>query len=125
MGARRVEGLVYVVDDVEGNRILADAYLRLLGWRVRTLSSAREALEALLDDLPEAMLVDMRMPEMTGDELASVLKSRPDTCDIRLVGYTAHALPDEIRKFRQAGFAEVLIKPALLPDMRRTFGQRT
>lgn len=125
MSARMVEGLVYVVDDVEGNRILAEAYLSLLGWRVRTLSSAREALDALQDDLPEAMLVDMRMPEMTGDELAAVLKSRLDTRDIRLVGYTAHALPDEVRKFRQAGFVEVLIKPALLPDMRRTFGQRT
>jgi len=119
-----VEGLVYVVDDVEGNRILAEAYLNLLGWRVRTLASAPEVLRALRDELPRSMLVDMRMPEMTGDELARVLKSRPDTRDIRLVGYTAHALPDEVRKFRQAGFAEVLIKPVQLSDMERVFGRR-
>ncbi|MDE2606342.1 MAG: response regulator [Burkholderiales bacterium] len=124
MSMQPVEGLVYVVDDVECNRLLGEAHLKLLGWRVRTLASAREALLALREETPQSMLVDMRMPEMTGRELASLLQSRADTRVIRLVGYTAHAHPDEIRKFREAGFAEVLIKPAQMADMERVFGRR-
>jgi CheY-like chemotaxis protein len=36
---------------------------------------------------------------------------------IRLVGYTAHCMPDEIRQFMDAGFDQVLIKPVSLADM--------
>lgn len=116
--------LVYVVDDVEGNRILAQAYLEILGWRVRAVPNALAALAALRDALPEAMLVDVRMPGIHGDELARLLKATDATRNIRIVGYTAHALPDEVCKFRDAGFDEVLIKPVLMPQMRRTFGVR-
>lgn len=124
MRASPEKGLVYVVDDVEGNRILAQAYLGLLGWKVRTAASGPEALAALRERLPEAMLVDMRMPGMMGDELARAVKEAPATRAIRLVGYTAHALPDEVCRFRKAGFEEVLIKPVLMPEMRRVFGER-
>lgn len=112
-------GLVVVVDDVEANRELAQATLEMIGWQVRAFSSGPDALAFLEETTPEAMLLDVRMPEMNGERVLELLRARPDTRTLRVVAYTAHALPDEIAGFMAAGFDEVLIKPARVADMRR------
>jgi CheY-like chemotaxis protein len=119
MSIESVRGQVFVVDDVEGNRILAQAYLEQLGWDVRVFADAPSALGMLEAVHPEAMLIDVRMPGFNGDLLASILRSETATAGIRLVGYTAHALPDEIATLKASGFDEVLIKPVLMADMSR------
>ncbi len=111
--------LAFVVDDVEGNRLLAEAYLERIGWTVRTYNDAQAVLAALDQELPEAMLIDIRMPGLRGDQLAALLRQSGRTSGIRLVGYTAQAMPDEIAGLRDAGFDEVLIKPIKLADMTR------
>jgi len=112
-------GLVMVVDDIEGNRLLAQAYLQRLGWNVKTFGDAQSALDFLRHTLPEAMLVDIRMPGIRGDVLATHLRRRSHTRALRLVAYTAHAMPDEVSTLRASGFDQVLIKPVLMDDMRR------
>lgn len=119
--AQSIPGQVFVVDDVEGNRILAQAYLERLGWDVRTFGDAQSALDVLDAVHPEAMLIDVRMPGFCGDLLASILRAESATAGIRLVGYTAHALPDEVSTLKATGFDEVLIKPVLMADMARAF----
>jgi CheY-like chemotaxis protein len=112
-------GLVVVVDDVEANRELAHATLEMIGWDVRSFSTGAAALDFLEQATPEAMLLDVRMPGMSGERVLSRLRERPATRALRVIAYTAHALPDEIAGFRAAGFNDVLIKPARVADMRR------
>lgn len=112
-------GLVLVVDDAEGNRILAEAFLQRLGWTVRTFPDATAALNFMERTMPEAMLIDVRMPGLSGDDLVRRLREQYPDVPLRLVGYTAHAMADEVDGFRAAGFDAVLIKPALLADLRR------
>jgi len=114
-----ISGLVVVVDDVEGNRLLAQAYLKRLGWQVEMFDDALSALAFTEQCIPEAMLLDVRMPGFNGDTLATMLRAQPATSGIRLVGYTAHALPDEIVTLRASGFDDVLIKPVLFADMAK------
>lgn len=116
-----VPGLALVVDDVEGNRVLAQAYLERIGWQVCAFSDAQSALDHLENVIPEAMLIDVRMPGFRGDLLATILRADPPTAGIRLIGYTAHAFPDEVAVLRASGFEEVLIKPVLMRDMARVF----
>ncbi|RYY63173.1 MAG: response regulator [Comamonadaceae bacterium] len=118
MNLQPTPGLVLVVDDVEGNRLLAQAHLARIGWQVKTFADAASVLEFLDHTLPQAMLIDVRMPGLRGDTLASLLKAQPETAVVRLVGYTAHALPDEIASLRASGFDEVLIKPVLYAHMQ-------
>lgn len=119
MNPPRQEGVVFVIDDAEGNRILAEAFLKRLGWMVKTFADATSALHTCQQALPEAMLIDVRMPGLSGDELVRKLRAQFPFAQLRLVGYTAHAMADEIAGFRAAGFDDVLIKPALLADLRR------
>ena len=111
--------LVFVVDDIESNRLLAQAYLERIGWQVRTFEDAPSVLDAIEATVPEAMLIDVRMPGLCGDVLATILRAKTETASVRLVGYTAHALPDEISTLRASGFDDVLIKPVLMADFVR------
>lgn len=119
MSSEITAGQVFVVDDVEGNRLLAKAYLERIGWKVLAFADAKSAFESLETSQPQAMLIDIRMPGIAGDLLASMLRSEPATAAIRLVAYTAHALPDEVETLKASGFDEVLIKPVLMADMAR------
>lgn len=117
---RRIEpGLVLVVDDSESNRILAEALLKRIGWNVRTFPDATSALHFMEHTLPEAMLIDVRMPGLSGDDLVRRLRQEHASVPMRLVAYTAHAMSEEVRSFLEAGFDAVLIKPTLLADLRR------
>jgi CheY-like chemotaxis protein len=116
-GASRTPGLVLVVDDVEGNRILARAYLERIGWQVDEAEGGAEAMEYLKHRIPQAMLIDIRMPDVSGDQLATFVRKQSAFSQVRLVGYTAHCVADDIRRYRAAGFDEVLIKPVLMANM--------
>ena len=115
--ANQTPGLVLVVDDVEGNRVLARAYLERIGWQVDEVGGGLEAIEYLKRRIPQAMLIDIRMPDMSGDQLAAFVRNQSSSSQVRLVGYTAHCVADEIRRYRAAGFDEVLIKPVLMANM--------
>lgn len=110
-------GLVLVVDDQEVNRRLAGLQLRMLGWTATECESGARALEMLEQSVPQAMLIDIRMPRLSGDELARRVRERFGD-RIRLVGYTAHCLQEELDRFMQAGFDALLTKPASLEEMR-------
>ena len=61
-----IKGHILVVDDNVQNLALATAALEDDGYRVREATSGEEALAALLDELPDCVLLDVRMPGMDG-----------------------------------------------------------
>ncbi|RZJ03725.1 MAG: response regulator, partial [Rubrivivax sp.] len=111
-----VAGLVVVVDDTDVVRALARLNLEELGWRVDECEGGRQALAYLEHTVPEAMLIDISMPRMSGDELVRQIRARLGS-GIRLVGHTAHCMPDELRAFLAAGFDTLLVKPASQEEM--------
>jgi two-component system sensor histidine kinase EvgS len=111
-----VPGLVLVVDDTEITRALARIQLEMLGWAVDECDSAARALDYLSGQVPQALLIDISMPGMPGDELARVVRERIGT-HVRLVGHTAHCLEEQLQKLKAAGFDHILVKPASLEDM--------
>jgi CheY-like chemotaxis protein len=111
------KGTVLIVDDVEVNRILARAYLERLGWKVAECDSGLGAFEYLSENIPEAVLLDIRMPGMTGDDVARNIRNFYPDFPIRVVAYTAHCQPDELQTIRLSGFDEVLVKPVSFQQM--------
>ena len=76
---------VLVVDDEDGIRQALTRFLTRLGYQVSAAANAREALERLAADHPQAMLCDIRMPETSGVELLpKVLAQDPDLAVLML-----------------------------------------
>jgi len=116
------EGLVLVVDDILDNRALATAFLKKLGWNVLEADSGLAAVDILDKVLPSHILLDVRMPGFDGLSVARYVKAAFVEQKPRIVGYTAHALPDEIQNFLKSGFDAVLIKPITYADISSEFG---
>ena len=69
-------GHVLVVDDIEVNRILARAYLEMIGWTVHEADSGLRAMQFLAEKVPQAVLIDIRMPGISGDELVRHIRKK-------------------------------------------------
>ena len=66
-------GSVLVVDDESSIRESLRMILEYEGYGVREAANGKEALQAVADDLPDAVLLDVKMPEMDGLEVLAGL----------------------------------------------------
>jgi CheY-like chemotaxis protein len=78
VGDQGSKGMVLVVDDDEGVRAVMATALEDDGWRVETADNGRSALESLLEHLPDAIILDLRMPVMDGLTFAERYRDFPE-----------------------------------------------
>jgi signal transduction histidine kinase len=103
---------ILIVDDQPGNLEVASALLADMNVECVLARSADEALLALLDREFAAIVLDIRMPGMSGLELAELIKSRRRTRDVPILFLTAHMLDDrDVIRGYQLGAADYLAKP--------------
>ncbi len=102
---------VLVVDDNHTNRLLPGLFLRPLGHVVDECDSAASALDWLAQQPCDLVLLDISMPAVSGLQLCQQLRTMDHLAHLKIVAYTAHALPEELALLSQAGFDKVLIKP--------------
>jgi len=101
-----------IVDDSRSMRAILGRILRDLGMDTEEASDGKMALERLLSGgRPDLALVDWHMPNMTGVELVSEVRRRPELAEMTIVMVTSESGPDEIGAALAAGADEYLIKP--------------
>lgn len=122
MTSLKMDATVLVVDDIEANRMLARIYLEKLGWSVLEASSGRGAIDILRRIRPTHILLDVKMPDIDGVTVAKFVRDSLGDHDIEIVGYTAHALREEIDRLSSHGFDSVLVKPIVYADISTKFG---
>ena len=80
-----------VVDDSMLVRYTVCRFLEERGFGVETAANGVEALDVLGRILPDLIVTDMQMPLMSGSELITVLKSKPETSAVPIIVITGHA----------------------------------
>lgn len=118
---------VLVVDDDDDIREVAEVALSVVGgWQVSTAANGREAVEAATQELPDAILLDVMMPEMDGPTTVSDLKAAERTRHIPIILLTAKVQSRDHRTWFGLDLAGVIAKPfdpMTLPDqMSRMLG---
>ena len=116
---------VLVVDDHDDARELLTLIMETHGYSVITAANGREAVEAAGRSQPDAIIMDLFMPEMDGYEAAHALKADAALSSIPIVAYTARSNPPEI----DGGvFAACCVKPChpaeLLQTLERVLAAR-
>jgi CheY-like chemotaxis protein len=109
--------LILLVDDSEDARDIYSTYLQFCGYRVTVAASGAEAIQAAHVESPDLMLLDVRMPGMTGTDAMRVLRREQRFRDIPIVALTALALDDERVEALAAGFDAMIPKPCLPRDL--------
>lgn len=108
MSTRRI----LIVDDEDDIREVAQFSLELVGhWEVVTASSGRAGVTVARSEKPDAILLDVMMPDMDGPATLAALQRDPDTCDIPVLFLTAKTQAAERSQLAQLGAAGVLTKP--------------
>lgn len=103
---------VLVVDDDEDVRRLAVMSLsRIGGYDVRSAGSGRACLEALAEAVPDAVVLDVMMPEMDGPTTLLAIRDDPATLDIPVVFLTAGVVDSDVDRLRALPVTGVLNKP--------------
>ena len=106
---------ILIAEDERDIRDLVAFMLRLAGYEVAVATNGEEAVEMAPRENPDLILMDVRMPRMTGYEACKVMKSNPDLKDIPVVFLTARGQENEIQQGLEAGAEEYLLKP-FAPD---------
>jgi CheY-like chemotaxis protein/anti-sigma regulatory factor (Ser/Thr protein kinase) len=101
---------IFVVDDVTSNLEMAEAFIESLGMTVSTAKSGDEAMEKLQKLRPDLILLDVRMPGISGYEVVQHIKKDLKTQDIPVLAYSA-TLPDPARNPLAKLFDGYLLKP--------------
>ena len=103
---------VLIIDDEDDIREVAALSLEATAsWTITTASSGREGIATAARDQPEAILMDVMMPEMDGPTTFKQLQVNPATARIPVILLTAKVQGVDQRRFAGLGVAAVLFKP--------------
>ena len=103
--------LVLIVDDNARNRKLAGEVLRAAGLRTVEAASGGEGIAIAAESLPDVILLDLRLPDMDGTDVARELRDAARTAHIPVVALSALRDAGEGDRLPAAGFAGYLEKP--------------
>lgn len=106
---------ILIAEDERDIRDLVAFTLRFAGYEVFAASNGEEAVEMAPNVNPDLILMDVRMPRMTGYEACRIMKLNPDLKDIPIVFLSAKGQESEIQQGLDAGAEEYLLKP-FAPD---------
>ncbi len=112
----------FVVEDDPDLRELASAALERAGWTVDLLEDGLAALGSIRRVIPQVIVLDLRMPNLSGVEVLKLLRSTEVGRQIPVVVTTGAAIDDSVRALATA----ILVKPFSLDDLVRvvTEGRR-
>ncbi len=102
---------ILVAEDEVDIRDLIMFTLEFEGFEVHTVQNGAEAVERAPELQPDLILLDVRMPRMTGYEACRALKADPRTADIPIVFISAKGQETEVRAGLEAGAKDYILKP--------------
>jgi len=107
---------VLIVEDDDRNRKLARDVLDAAGFRTLEAATGNEGIALALEHRPDVILVDLRLPDMGGAEIARALSNDGRTALIPVVAMSALALEGAGDWLAATGFAGAIDKPISIRD---------
>ena len=114
---------ILVVEDNEKNMKLFRDVLRATGYRTLEASTGEQALMLAARHGPALVLMDIRLPDMTGVEALGRLRRNERTARIPVLALTAQAMKGDRERFIEAGFDGYLSKPVDIDELLTTVEQ--
>lgn len=108
---------VLVVDDNAASAQTMGWMVEVLGHRVTVAHSGAEAMEKAAHLKPDAILLDIGLPDMDGYAVCHGLRNVPELKDTVLIAQTGWGDAAHRQQARDAGFHHYLVKPIKLDDL--------
>ena len=108
---------VLAVDDIPLNLLLTQKMLARFNFRIRTASGGQQALDAVAQEKPDLILLDLMMPGIDGFEVIRRLRANPETEDIRIVILSALNSNEDVVKGFDVGADDFIMKPIIMEKL--------
>jgi DNA-binding response OmpR family regulator len=106
---------ILIAEDEPDIRELVAFILRFAGYEVNTAANGEEAVQLATQSIPDLILLDVRMPRMSGYDVCRLLKANTAVKDVPIVFLSAKGQVREIMAGIEVGAEEYLLKP-FAPD---------
>lgn len=102
---------ILIIDDDINIKSLLEYNLKKAGYKVFSVDNGRSALEHIDNFLPELILTDLDMPEMSGYKLIEKMNTNNKTRDIPIIIISCKSEHEDIKKGLKLGAKEYIVKP--------------
>ncbi len=103
---------ILLIDDEETIQEVVQVGIEIeAGWQVAIASSGLEGIDLAQRQQPDAILLDVMMPDMDGISTLSNLKANAQTCSIPVIFLTAKTQATEKNELQNLGVVDVITKP--------------
>ncbi|WP_457556277.1 response regulator [Candidatus Pyrohabitans sp.] len=114
---------ILLVDDEPDIRYITRRMLERAGYSVTEACDGESALEMLTEELPDLVLLDVRMPGMNGWEVCRRIKEREDTAHVPVVMFTVRTSEDSVKRSRECGAEAHINKPFDIDELLAVVGR--
>lgn len=112
---------ILVAEDQDDLRGLLHMLLERSGYQVIPAADGQEAVEKAFQESPDLVLLDISMPKVDGVTALKLIRQRHP--HVLAVAYTAYVTAEDVRRYQEAGFDEVLPKPSSIHVIREVIGR--
>ncbi len=102
---------IVIAEDEPDIRDLITFTLQFAGHQVIATANGAEAVQAVEKEHPDLVLMDVRMPKMSGYEACRALKNNPETANVPVVFLSAKGQESEVQEGLAAGAIAYILKP--------------
>ena len=110
---------VIVVEDEPDAAELFAEMMRVSGFRVLKTFSSTPAISMIAKELPNVVILDIMMPDVSGLEVLRFMRREPQLKNIPVIAVSARSMPSDIKEGLQAGATVYLTKPVGYLDLRQ------
>ena len=102
---------ILIVDDEPNILLSLDFLMKQAGFTVRTVADGKAALEAMAEECPDLLLLDVMMPRMTGHEVCQAIRENPNWKHVKIIMLTAKGREVDREKGLALGADDYITKP--------------
>jgi DNA-binding response OmpR family regulator len=117
--------LIVIVEDEPDMAELFAEMMRLEGYRVRKVFGTAAAIDVIAQERPQAVLLDVMMPDLSGLEVVRYMRRDPDLEVVPVIIVSGRGSPQDIQAGMEAGATVYLVKPIGYADMQRALQKAT
>ncbi len=108
---------ILIVDDEHLTAEMLATFLKIIGHETREALNCQQAWDRLAQEIPDAILLDIMLPDVNGLDMCRQLRAHPPTAHIPIVMVSAYA-PPLLKEAQEAGATDYLVKPINMQGLR-------
>jgi DNA-binding response OmpR family regulator len=117
-GMKKLEKTVVVVEDETDAAEMFAEMMRVNGFRVVKSYSSAPAINLIATEMPDVVILDVMMPDVSGLEVLKFMRREPKLADIPVIVVSAKSMPTDIKTGLEAGASVYLTKPVGFLDLK-------